>query len=158
MFEHAHRPDASAPTTSLPGSRRGAAVRAAVLWPTLVRHGVRQGRTRVGLAGGTVTLILVALLLWWMRLRCESSCMAAGREAGAPFERGDFRGALSRLDDSDARCRCSRFTQGDEPPEASLARACLKKMVDGGRESETRQILANARGPILRGMQLPSSE
>ncbi len=86
---------------------------------------------------------------WWLR-RCEADCAAATRDARALLLRGEPVRALALLDRADARCGCARFTAGDEPPEYAVARACLDRLQAEGRMADAADVLARARGPILR--------
>jgi hypothetical protein len=108
---------------------------------------------------GRAALVLLAVLaagavgaaVWWWRYRAaERACLQVVDDASALFDGGQPLAALERIDAVDARCRCSRFTSGDEPPEYSLARACLKRLREQGQGADADRALAAARGPILR--------
>jgi hypothetical protein len=98
-----------------------------------------------------VTGVLLAVAgAWWWFVRCERVCAALDRDAQELFERGELLTALERIDRVDARCRCSRFTAGDAPPQYTLAQASLSRLLSAGRHNEVQQLLAQARGPILK--------
>jgi hypothetical protein len=63
---------------------------------------------------------------------------------------GDLRGALMAIDSADDRCHCSRFTQGDEPPEYSSARTWMRMLAEREGSSAVIELSRSARGPILR--------
>jgi len=88
--------------------------------------------------------------LWWWFVLCERDCAAADRHAQDLFQRGELLAALALLDKVDARCDCSRFTSGDAPPQYALAQACLRQLRSEGRSVEVQDLLARARGPILK--------
>ena len=101
-------------------------------------------------AGALAAAALAGALGFWWCVRCDGDCAVADGDAEGLFRRGEPLAALSLLDVVDARCRCSRFTSGDAPPQYALAQACLRRLLDEGREAEVEGLLARARGPILR--------
>jgi hypothetical protein len=107
-------------------------------------------RARGALLVSPLTTAFVAARRWFAR--CERACAAADRDAHDLFQRGELRSALAVIDAVDAKCRCSRFTAGDAPPQYALAQACLRELLEEGRGAEAEDILAQARGPILRGL------
>lgn len=78
---------------------------------------------------------------------CAQICAAAVARASVT----DPGTALATIDEADARCDCMRFTEGDEPPEHSAARAALAALP--ARDADA--VLARARGPILRSYRKP---
>lgn len=70
-------------------------------------------------------------------------------EAEEQFARGEPIGALRALDAVDARMDCGRFTEGDAPPEVSLAIACVRRLKATGREVELNAVFSAAEGSIL---------
>ncbi len=92
-------------------------------------------------------VLAIAALAWTSQ--GEHRCQAALSEAEALFSGGDPLGALRALDAADARYHCGRLTQGDAPPEYSLAVACIRRLKAMGREAELNALLKEARGPIL---------
>jgi hypothetical protein len=65
------------------------------------------------------------------------------------FDRGDPLAALRLIDEVDAWHHCSRFTEGDEPPESALARTAVARLRADGHAAEVEALFAHARGPIL---------
>lgn len=105
-----------------------------------------------GAAVTTRTLLLAGLAtglaaLLWMT-HCERQCGAALNESEALYDAGDPMAALRALDEVDARCDCSRFTEGDAPPELSLAIACAQRLSAADLDG----LLSAAKGPILAGI------
>jgi hypothetical protein len=82
-------------------------------------------------------------------VRCERDCAAVDRDAQDLFQHGEFLSVLALIDAVDARCRCSRFTSGDSPPQYALAQACLRQLLSEGPNAEVERILLRARGRIL---------
>jgi hypothetical protein len=105
---------------------------------------------------GRAALVVLAVIVagaaaWWWRYRAsERACAQVALDARALFDGGQPLAALERIDAVDARCRCGRFTSGDEPPEYALARACVERLRAQGQGAEADRALAAARGPILR--------
>jgi hypothetical protein len=82
--------------------------------------------------------------------RCPRTCAEALARGETLAGDGQWLGALRLLDDADASCDCMRFTEGDEPPEHSAARAWLRRLED--REGRAALDTITARGPILRSL------
>ena len=102
--------------------------------------------SRAIMLGGALTAAAAA---WWWFVRCARACVAAEHAAQDLFQRGELLSALALIGAVDARCRCSRFTSGDAPPQYALAQACLRQLLNEGRSTDVEHLLAHARGPIL---------
>jgi hypothetical protein len=89
--------------------------------------------------------------VWWRRIvRCEHDCSGVDHDSQEMFRRGELLFALALIDGVDARCHCSRFTSGDASPQYALAKTCIEALVKEGQHARVKQLLAQARGSILK--------
>lgn len=93
--------------------------------------------------------IAIAIAFFIYDARCQEKCHNSVVKADRLATVGNFRGALKTLDDTDACCNCSHFTEGDEPPEYATARIYLKKYRSQASEEELVEFMKNVHGPIL---------
>lgn len=103
------------------------------------------------LANLVLGLGITAFLAWviWDH-HCFEGCSRGVDEADRLSAQGNLRSALLAIDSADARCNCSRFTQGDAPPEYSAAQTCLRMLREREGRAAVIEFSKSARGQIMR--------
>ena len=103
------------------------------------------------LFGAILGLVIALFLAWafWSR-RCADHCGAAIEQADRLAADGNLRGALLSIDAADAACRCSRFTEGDEPPEYAAAETYLNMLRAREGLVAIAELSRSIKGPIMR--------
>ncbi|MDH5181445.1 MAG: hypothetical protein OEZ39_15765 [Gammaproteobacteria bacterium] len=97
-----------------------------------------------------LTIAAVSVLAYiFMDSRCQKKCNLAVAAADNHAAEYNYRKALEVLDEADNDCRCSRFTQGDEPPEYASARLYLAKFYQNSSPAERIEFEKHIRGSIL---------
>ncbi len=104
--------------------------------------------------GFLIVLAIIGGAVWVIyEGRCANRCNSAIGEGSSLSAQGQTRRALLQLDEIDDDCDCSRFTQGDEPPELSAAREWFERYRQASGEAAAAELARNAAGPIIRGLE-----
>jgi hypothetical protein len=114
----------------------------------------RASTTATGLiflSGAILGLVIALFLAWalWSQ-HCADRCGAAIEQADRLAADGNLRGALLSIDAADAACRCSRFTEGDEPPEYAAAETYLDMLRTREGQVAIAELSRSVKGPIMR--------
>lgn len=102
----------------------------------------------VHLGVGLGITVLLAWIFW--DHHCFNCCSRGVETADRLAAQGNLRGALLAIDSADDQCQCSRFTQGDAPPEYSAAQTYLRMLGEREGRAAVIELSKSARGPIMR--------
>jgi hypothetical protein len=92
-------------------------------------------------------IIITTYFLW--QQHCEIRCQHALIQADTYAQQKQFRQAVLVINQADRYCHCSRYTNGDAPPEYSAVLYYLRQLVISEGKISLADLRKMAQGPIL---------